>query len=257
VLPSPHIEEISLATLEGGPDPRPGVIFVRVHEATGTEADQERARRIAEQLVKFPDGIVILDGERDELRRLLRQSALLDRAFRHTVYFTSYGPLELAELFAQLCDRDRIPMSKDAMRTILLAFHLYCERRDRRYANTRGVEMLYESTRRRYLGRCSVTQRVDLELEPCDVEIPQDKLLLTVLERSPAFVSFCPACTRENTWLPGLSPQVQCLHCEGYYTARWGVWKDSACYRRMKEALNRPALLESPLAQRTTLPPVH
>ena len=257
VLPSPDVEELSLSTVNGAHHPHPGVVFVRAHEATGSDLEHDNARLAIERLVSIPGEIVVLDGERDELRRMLRQSAVLDRAFRHTVYFTSFGPLELAALFTQLCDRDRIPVSIEAMRTILLAFHLYCERRDRRYANAHGVETLYENTRRRYLGRCSVAQSVDLELEPRDMEIPQDKSLLTALERSPAFVSFCPACTRENTWLPGLAAQVQCLHCDAYYTANWGVWKDSATYRRMKETLSRHAQPETTLVPRASLPPVH
>lgn len=256
VLPTSEVAELSLHTVNGAHHPHPGVVFVRAHEATGSEPEHESARLAIERLVSIPGEIVVLDGERDEMRRLLRQSAILDRAFRHTVYFTSFGPLELAALFTQLCDRDRIPVSIEAMRTILLAFHLYCERRDRRYANAHGVETLYENARRRYLGRCSVAQSVNLELEPRDMEIPQDKALLTALERSPAFVSFCPACTRENTWLPGLDSQVQCLHCDAYYRANWGVWKDSATYRRMKESLSRTMQPET-ISPRASLPPVH
>jgi hypothetical protein len=257
VLPSPEVQELPLSSVNGAHHPHPGIVLVHAHEAAGSEPEHEAARQAIERLVSIPGEIVILDGERDELRRLMRQSAALERAFRHTVYFTSFGPLELAALFHQLCERDRIRLSLEAMRTILLAFHLYAERRDRRYANAHGVEMLYENTRRRYLERCSMAQSVDLELEPRDMEIPQDKMLLTALERSPAFVSFCPACTRENTWLPGLPPQVQCLHCNAYYTANWGVWKDSASYRRMKESLSRNAQSDSHLGPRTTLPPVH
>jgi len=257
VLPTPEVQELSLFSVNGAHHPHPGVVFIRAQEATGSEAEHESARQAIERLVSIPGEIVVLDGERDELRRLLRQSAILDRAFKHTVYFTSFGPLELAALFSQLCDRDRIKLSIEAMRTILLAFHLYCERRDRRYANAHGVETLYENTRRRYLERCSVAQTVDLELEPRDIEIPQDKSLLTALERSPAFVSFCSACARENTWLPGLGTLVQCHHCAANYTANWGVWKDSATYRRMKETLSRGSQQENNIAPRATLPPVH
>lgn len=257
VLPTPHVEELSLSSVNGAHHPHPGVVFVRAREATGSEPENQAAREAIERLVGIPGEIVVIDGERDELRRLMRQSAILDRAFRHTVFFTSFGPLELAALFTQLCDQDRIPVSIEAMRTILLAFHLYCERKDRRYANTHGVETLYENTRRRYLGRCSVAQTVDLELEPRDVDVPQDKSLLTAIERCPAFVSFCPACARENPWLPGLDPQVHCLHCDTSYTANWGVWKDSATYRRTREALSRSTQPETNLAPRASLPPLH
>lgn len=258
VLSSPQVQELSLSVVNGTHKPHPGVIFVRAEEATGSEPEQEAARAAIERLVGLPGEIVVIDGERDELRRLLRQSPVLERSFRHTVYFTNFGPLELAALFVELCENDRIPVSIEATRTILLAFHLYCERRDRRFANTRGVEMLFESTRRRYLRRCSIAQSVDLELEPSDVEVPQDKALLTAIERCPAFVSFCPACTKENPWLPGLNPKAHCLHCDTPYTANWGVWKDSATYRRMQENLNRTAPAEGmTVIPRASLPPIH
>lgn len=257
VLPSPTVEELPLARVNGAHDPHPGVIFLRAREAIGTEPENQAAREAIERLAVIPDEILVLGGERDEIRRLMRQSPFMERTFRHTVFFTSFGPLELASFFAQLCERDRIPMSIDATRTVLLAFHLYCERRDRRYANIHGVESIYENTRRRYLGRSSVAQRVDLELEPRDMEIPQDRALLAALERCPAFVSFCPACNRENTWLPGLSGKVHCLHCDTPYTANWGVWKDSATYRRMKETLSRSSQPENAPPQRASLPPLH
>jgi hypothetical protein len=254
VLPTEAVREFSPRHgINGSANLPKGMVYINAREATGETPEDAAAIGVIEELVTKNQDIIILDGERDELRRLLRQSAILDRAFRHTVFFTSFGPLELAAIFTQLCERDRIRVSIAAARTILLAFHLYCERKDRRYANTHGVEMLYETTRRRYLERCSLARNVNLELEPRDIDIPQDKSLLTALERCPAFVSFCPACTKENTWLPGQDIQVTCLHCESSYTARWGVWKDSATYRRMRETLSQRS--QAAQVQRTMLPP--
>jgi hypothetical protein len=254
VLPTETVREFSPRHGVNGSGALPkGLVYVNAREASGETPEDALAIGVIEELITRNEDIVVLDGERDELRRLLRQSSVLDRAFRHTVFFTSFGPLELAAIFIQLCDRDRIRVSIAASRTILLAFHLYCERKDRRYANTHGVEMLYETTRRRYLERCSLARNVNLELEPRDIDIPQDKSLLTALERCPAFVSFCPACQKENTWLPGQEIQVTCLHCESTYTARWGVWKDSATYRRMRETLSQRS--QAAQVQRTMLPP--
>ena len=191
---------------------------------------------------------MILAGERDEIRRLLRSQPGLDRAFRKTLFFTSYGPVELAAHLARLCAADHIPLSPDAARDLLLTLHLYSERKDKRFANTKGVEFLYEAARRRYLERCSVAMRFDLELETRDFDIPQDKSLRAAIERCPAFISICPSCHEENPWLPGLDRRTHCLHCDTPYTAEWGIWKDSTTYRRQREAETHP--LENSLAAR-------
>ncbi len=256
VIEQPEVHEIALQNGLNGSQAHNGVLFVRARDLAEPAEGTTDARQQVEEILANSAGIVVLEGERDELRRLLRQSPVLDRTFRHMLFFTSFGPLELAALFVQLCERDRIPISLEARRTILLALHLYCERKDKRFANTHGVETLYELSRRRYLERCSLAESVDLELESRDFDIPQDKMLLSTLDRSPAFVSFCPACTRETPWLPGLDPQTQCLHCGAIYTANWGVWKDSSTYRRTRESLDRP-VHGAELPQRASLPPIH
>ena len=64
--------------------------------------------------------------------------------------------------------------------------------------------------------------------------------LRNAIERCPAFITFCPACAKENPWLAGLNEQCVCLHCGSVYTGSWGIWKDSTTYRRTKESLTRP-----------------
>jgi len=216
-----------------------GVVFLRAREAGDT---------LPSHLTSQPDTVVILEGDRDELRRLLRSQPGLDRAFRKTLFFTNYGPVELAAHLARLCAADHIPLSPDAARDLLLSLHLYSERKDKRFANTKGVEFLYEAARRRYLERCSVAMRFDLQLETRDFDIPQDKSLRAAIERCPAFISVCPSCRKENPWLPGLESRTFCLHCDTSYTADWGIWKDSTTYRRLREAEAHP--LENSLAAR-------
>jgi len=247
VVASPKVTEVALGEENGSssngtlPERRgAGVVFLRAREATGSAPGLEAAQQLLEHLVTGSQDVVVLEGERDELRRLLRANHVLERAFRKTLYFTSFGPVELATHFVRLCEFDRIPVSDEATRAILLAVHLYCERKDKRFANTKGMELLYEASRRRYLERCSLANRVDLELEARDLDVPQDKARRTAIERCPAFITFCPACAKENPWLAGLEKQCVCLHCDSVYTASWGIWKDSSTYRRTKESLTRP-----------------
>jgi hypothetical protein len=238
-IDSPRVKEIPWE-IEGGknlPGIMEGMAFVRVPEAASSAADLTVVRQYVESLIQRPRSVVILAGERDLVRRLLRPSAALDRTFRNSFSFQGYGPVELVTLFARHCEREHISLSPDTVRALLLAFHLYSDRKDRRFANTQGVGVLFEASQRRYLERCSLANRFDLLMEPRDLDIPQDKALRTALDRSPAFVTFCPSCSKENPWLPGLPPRTVCLHCEATYSANWGVWKDSATYRRTRETL--------------------
>lgn len=225
-----------------------GLVFLRARDVEDSLPTKGTLQSLLAHHTSQPGTIVVLEGDRDEIRRLLRSQPGLDRAFRKTLFFTNYGPVELAAHLARLCAADHIPLSPDAARDLLLTLHLYSERKDKRFANTKGVEFLYEAARRRYLERCSVAMRFDLELETRDFDIPQDKSLRAAIERCPAFISVCPSCHQENPWLPGLEHRTHCLHCDAPYTADWGIWKDSTTYRRLREAETHP--LENTLAAR-------
>ncbi len=236
IVARPEVQEILSLNFSENETTDACVNFVRVRQATSSVNPNEAAP-LLERLASRQ--VVILAGERDEIRRLLRSSPVLDRLFRRTLFFSTYGPAELATVFAQYCERDHIPMGNDAAQAMLLAFHLYSERKDKRFANTSGVKALYETTRHRYLERSSAAHRSDLELEPGDLDIPADKAVRNAIERCPAFVSFCPNCKKENPWLPGLDKQFVCLHCDTPYSANWGIWRDSTTYRRLCENMNQ------------------
>lgn len=221
-----------------------GALLIRVHDAIPPSAG---VRQTLAQLLDLSDKVVVLEGERDSLRRVLRAVHGLERMFRKTLFFTRYGPIELAAHFSKLSEADQIAMSPEAIQTLLAILHYYCERKDKRFANTTGVEVLYESSRHRFLERCSLANRMDLELEARDLEIPQDNNLQTALSRSLAFVTWCPHCHKENPWLPELAPAFVCLHCETAYTAPWGTWKEAATYREILAATDPSGAVTRPL----------
>jgi hypothetical protein len=231
-----HLDDLESATTEAEvkiPKREEGVIFLRVHDSV---TPSPGLRQVLAHLLDQPDTIVILEGERDPLRRVLRSVHGLERMFRKTLYFTRYGPIELASHFAKLSEIDQIAISHEATQTLLATLQLYCERKDKRFANTTGVEILYETSRHRFLERCSLANRVDLQIEARDLDVPQDNTLHNALDRSPAFVTWCPTCNKENPWLPELAPSFVCLHCEAPYTAAWGTWKEGTSYRELHEA---------------------
>ncbi len=208
-----------------------GVVVIRAADATGSASNVDQIRALIER--EIAGNVVVIEGDRNELRQVVRSSQSIGRAFRNTLFFSSFGPTELCAQFASCCRQDHIRLSAEAIRALLLTFHLYCDRKDRRFANTDGVETFYDSARRRYLERCSVAKRVDLEMEPGDFEVPQDRVLRTALEREGAFVSMCPDCKQENPWLAALGARCVCAHCDTTYHADWGIWKGSVLYRQM------------------------
>jgi len=253
-ISNPRVAELHLEDLEPSPSgeslakPREeGAIFLRVRDAVPISAGIRQALTQLFDQADKADKVVILGGERDPLRRAQRAVHGLERMFRKTLFFTRYGPIELATHFAKLCAADQIMMSSNAIQTLLATLHYYCERKDKRFSNTTGVEVLYESSRHCFLERCSLANRMDLELEARDLEIPPDSSLQTVLDRSPAFVTWCPNCHKENPWLPELAPSFVCLHCETPYSAPWGTWKEAATYRETRSASGPSGSVSRPL----------
>lgn len=257
-ISSPRVVELPLESLElsssqdtTGPLEDAGVIFLRIQD---TVAPSSGVRQKLTQWLDQSDKVVILEGERDSLRRVLRAMPELERMFRKTLFFTRYGPIELTAHFAKLSEADEIALSPDAAQTLLLILHFYCERKDKRFAHTTGVELLYDNARHRFLERCSLANRMDLLLETCDLDIPPDHLLQTALDRSPAFVTWCPHCQNENPWLVELAPSFICLHCGTSYSADWGTWKEAVVYREIRDAVHSSGT-EVVATSRTVLPP--
>lgn len=259
VITSPEPVEYPSPSANGQYPPEGGrLVFVHAGLVAAPGADAAAAQQTMERFLVQAGNVIIVEGERDEVQRLLRSSPALARVFRNTLHFASYGPIELTSLFSQLCEHDGIPLSLEGALSILLNFHFYSDRKDKRFTNTQGVETLYEAARRRYLERCSLANRFDLEMESRDFDSPQDRILRLAIERCPAFVSLCPVCHKENPWLPGLGKNHVCLHCNASYTASWGLWRDSVTYRRLKESLAQQLAVERGTAgRRISLPPAN
>lgn len=243
IISSPELHRVTIdQLLENGLEslPKEGALFLSAREATGfTTATAATVRTLIENLTRDPEVLVIMEGEREEIRRVLRLSPAIQLAFSNIINFASYGPVELTNLFTQACIRDGITLSSDAALTLLLAFHFYSDRMDRRFTSVEGVLSLYQRARRLYLERCGRLERFDCEMEAQDLDLPMDKVLRNATDRMPAFSSFCPSCSKENPWVHGLDRTMACVHCEKPYLAKWGLWRESFAYRRLKEAAPR------------------
>lgn len=227
-------------------------VFLSAREATGFITEAGRVEQALSGWMNDPNTVIILEGEREEIRRLVRLSPMLSEAFHHTLHFHAYGPVEFTTYFHQLCQSDEITLSQEAAEAILLLLHIYCDRKDKRFATRGGIRAFYEQARERYLERSSQQNRFDGELEIRDLNLPPEKALKRALEGSPVYVTFCPHCQKENPWLPGLDKHVTCLHCDSDYIAPWGLWRESATYRRMTQAAS-PIIEPGVISRRRSL----
>ncbi len=247
IITQPDVYEVNLTPVlsEGtsthshdlGTQYQPGsVLFIHLPRADFSK-NLPVLRKTVENLLLLPGTVLILDGPRDELRYFIKSSPDLERAFRHFLQFTNFGPLELMTLFVQHCHKDHIALEPRAALCALLLCHKNCDRKDKRFTTLEGVESVYETIRQRYLERCSRLDRFDLPLSPEDFEVLLEKPVRNLLERNPAFASFCPFCSKENPWVNGLGSTTVCAHCGSSYNAPWGLWKDSLSYRHLRDSL--------------------
>ncbi len=211
------------------------VLFVRLRSATSFSTDVDRAVAEIREILYHTPHVVFIEGEEEDIHRLFRAHGELRRFFPHVLHFKRPFANDLMTLFYGLCERDHILLSSDTVRHLLIFYHLNCDRKDRRYATTRGVEVLYESARHRFLERCSLANRFDFAMEPSDLDLPHDRGSKSALERNPAFISVCPDCSKENPWIPGRGEETRCVHCGSLFNPGWGLWVDSLSYRRLHE----------------------
>jgi len=240
VTTSEGLYELTYQPINGHGNPyeaaRGRTVFLSAREATGFTNEAGRVERALTGWMNDPNTVVILEGEREEIRRLVRLSPMLSEAFHNTLHFQAYGPVEFTTYFQQLCRADEIALSQEAAEAVLLLLHIYCDRKDKRFATRGGIRAFYEQARERFLERSSHQNRFDGEMEIRDLNLPPEKALKRALEGSPAYTTFCPTCRKENPWLPGLEKRIACLHCDTEYSANWGIWRESATYRRLTQA---------------------
>ncbi|MEX1118223.1 MAG: right-handed parallel beta-helix repeat-containing protein [Terrimicrobiaceae bacterium] len=235
-LTSPDVLQLSLAEASGldAGSVRAGFLFVTTEEANEIPLLSTRAAEILLRLSAAFEGraYIILGGDREALRALLRSNVELAREFPIELPFGAFNPEDLATLFAKHCQREKIVISFDAAKKLPVIFHGLHDRLQRRYLDEEGVADLFSDSRRNYLERCSHAGRFDLELENEDIVVPLDRSSATAIERSAELVTVCSACKEQNPWLPGLGPKFACAHCGVEYEASWGLLKNSTFFRK-------------------------
>lgn len=196
-------------------------------DAYGGEALQALLKRAEDDRERL---VVILAGYPDEMHRLLKSNPGLSSRFHRVLHFEDYTPLEMARIFASMCDKNRYKLGAGTRAKLMLGLTELHRRRDRHFGNGRAVRNLFEQAVRRLANRVvnirELTQEQLMLLEPDDIffnELPPDIVLDTSDDGPWRFRVICPGC-KHTTKARGsfLGQKVRCNKCQHEFTAEWG-----------------------------------
>ena len=195
-----------------------------------------KTREILEALIAASgnSSIIILCGEREAIRPILKKSALAEALGQQVVRFAPYAPGELLQVFATLCEDHQIPLTPRAIEKLLLTFYMLDDRRDKRFIRTGAIRSLFETSEKQHRKRCADENDYKLPMDEADLNLPLEQNVDLVLSCQPALVTVCPKCNAQLPWLPGTSTAVShCPDCGHAWEPGWGIWKESSFFRRI------------------------
>jgi SpoVK/Ycf46/Vps4 family AAA+-type ATPase len=196
-------------------------------DAYGNEAMQAVLKRAEDDRGRL---IVILAGYPDEMGTLLDSNPGLSSRFNRVLQFDDYSPIELARIFAWLCDKNRYKLADGTRAKLMLGLTELYRGRDRHFGNGRAVRNLFEQAIRRMANRIAEIRELSADqlmlLESGDIEIsglPSGIDLDALVKESRKFYVICPKCSHANK-APGafLGKKVRCPKCQNDFVADWG-----------------------------------
>lgn len=229
-------------------DAKGGVLMLHVSPLAKTRevhAVYNRMREILSDLLKLcgNSSLLILCGEREFVRPILRNSPEMEALSNQLVQFSPYSPAESARIFQELCDTHKIRLTPRAMEKILLLFYMLDDRKDTRFSNFEGINNLFRASEKQHRTHCEAERNYKLPMDEMDLKIPLEKNMEPFLSTQPAFASFCPRCQNEFPWQPEAQGRVvHCPFCEKEWELNWGIWKESSFLQRARKEIDHTPL---------------
>jgi hypothetical protein len=196
-------------------------------DAFGMEAVQAVLKRSEDDRNRL---VVIMAGYTDEMNTLLDSNPGLSSRFNRVLQFEDYSPVELARIYAWLCDKNHYKLAPGARPKLMVGLTELYRERDRRFGNGRTVRNLFEHSIRRMANRIADIRELSsnqlMLLETDDIEFSGLsgglKLDAKELENS-RFHVVCPNCSHSNKARGAfLGKKVRCPKCEHDFVADWG-----------------------------------
>ncbi len=209
------IDEAYSLVAEEGPDPY------------GDEAIQALLKRAEDDRDRL---VVILAGYPAEMKTLLDSNPGLSSRFNRELEFGDYSPLELARIFAWLCEKNHYELAEGTRPKLMLGLTELYRARDRRFGNGRTVRNLFEQAIRRMANRIADLPEISPEqlmlLETDDIEFTglPPAFQLDAGDDGPwRFQVTCPKCGHASKSRGSfLGKKVRCPKCHRDFVAEWG-----------------------------------
>ena len=193
----------------------------------GNEAVQTLLKRAEDDRNRL---VVILAGYPDEMSVLLTSNPGLSSRFNRRLKFEDYSPLELARIFALLCEKNRYKLGEGTRPKLMLGLTELYRERDRRFGNGRAVRNLFEQAIRRMANRVADIRQLSAEqlmrFEASDIEIdglPAGTALDPSDDGPWRFQVTCPKCGHASKSRGSfLGKKVRCPKCQADFVDEWG-----------------------------------
>jgi hypothetical protein len=196
-------------------------------DAYGMEAMQALLKRAEDDRGRL---VVIMAGYTDEMDKLLNSNPGLSSRFNRVLQFEDYTPVELARIFAWLCDKNHYKLADGTRPKLMRGLAELYRERDRRFGNGRTVRNLFGQSIRRMANRIADIRELSADqlmlLETDDIEfsgLPAGLKLNAEDGESLRFQVLCPNCSHASKARGSfLGKKVRCPKCEHNFVADWG-----------------------------------
>jgi SpoVK/Ycf46/Vps4 family AAA+-type ATPase len=213
-----------------------GVLFIdEAYTLIHAEGDDPYGHEAVQTLLKRMEDnrdrlVVILAGYPAEMEALLESNPGLTSRFSRHLDFPDYSPLELASIFATMCDRGHYRLDATCRAKIMLGLTWLFDHRDEHFGNGRTVRNLFEHAIRCQANRIAAISKLgvdelstllaaDVEFEDC----PPD-CFARLADGALRFQIACCHCQHaKDAQATFLGQSIRCPKCKKEFTAHWGA----------------------------------
>ena len=104
--------------------------------------------------------VVIVAGYPELIKRFLKSNPGLESRFNTFVHFEDYNPIELYEIFMNLCKKEKYVITKEVEIYLLEYFINILKNKDENFANGREVRNLFERAKKNQANRLSFNKNI-------------------------------------------------------------------------------------------------
>ena len=203
------------------------LIHAESEDSYGHEAVQTLLKRMEDDRDRL---VVILAGYPAEMESLLESNPGLSSRFSRNLNFPDYDPLELASIFAQMCDKNHYRLDSITRAKIMLGLTSMYDRRDEHFGNGRAVRNLFEHALRRQANRIAEISELSVEqlcmLDAADVDFDDcpPECFARLADNSLRFRISCSHCQHgKDAPHTFLGVAVRCPKCQKEFTPHWAL----------------------------------